>query len=256
MEYQGFDSSFGLEGRVAMVTGAAQGIGRAIARLFAEKGADLVLVDRQEVDSFRDEITQLGRRALALTGDLTVTAELDRFVAEALSAFGRIDILVNNAGVVRLDDAKELAEEDWDATMAVNLKAPFMLAQRVGGEMIRSGKGGKIVNMASQAAIVALDKHVAYCASKAGIVGMTKVLASEWAQYGITVNAISPTVVLTELGKQAWAGEVGEAMKRTIPAGRFGHPEEIAAAALYLCSRAADLVNGANLVIDGGYTIR
>lgn len=257
MEYNGFDTNFGLSGKIAMITGAAQGIGRAIAKMFAEKGADLVLVDLQaEIQEFAAEIREAGREAVGLTGDLTKTADIDRFVEQALDTFGRIDILVNNAGVVYLDEAEKLAEGDWDKTMAVNLKAPFMLAQRVGREMIRSGRGGKIVNMASQAAVVALDRHVAYCVSKAGIVGMTKVLAMEWAEYGITVNCISPTVVLTELGKKAWSGEVGEAMKRKIPAGRFGHPDEIAAAALYLCSQAADLVNGANLVIDGGYSIQ
>lgn len=257
MDYKGLDTDFGLSGKVAMITGAAQGIGMAIAKMFAAKGADLVLVDLQEdVLEFAAEIRETGRETLGLTGDLTKTADIDMFMERALEVFGRVDILVNNAGVVYLDDAEKLAESDWDKTMAVNLKAPFMLAQRAGREMIRSGRGGKIVNMASQAAVVALDKHIAYCVSKAGIVGMTKVLAMEWAEYGITVNCISPTVVLTELGKKAWAGEVGEVMKKKIPTGRFGHPDEIAAAALYLCSQAADLVNGANLVIDGGYSIQ
>ncbi len=257
MEYRGYDKSFGLDGKVALITGAAQGIGRAIAQLFAEKGADLVLVDLQDdVKEFAREIEKKGRRTLALTGDLTKSVDINRFVDEAVKEFGGVDILVNNAGVVFLEDAEKLSESYWDKTMAVNLKAPFMLAQRVGQEMIRAGRGGKIVNMASQAAVIALDKHVAYCTSKAGIVGMTKVLAMEWAEFNITVNSISPTVVLTELGKKAWAGEVGEAMKKKIPVGRFGYPEEIAAAALYLCSQAADLVNGANLVIDGGYSIQ
>jgi NAD(P)-dependent dehydrogenase (short-subunit alcohol dehydrogenase family) len=120
--------------------------------------------------------------------------------------------------------------------------------------MIKSG-GGKIINIASQASVIALDRHVAYCASKAGLVSMTQVLAAEWAEYGVNVNAISPTVVLTELGKKAWAGEVGEAMKQMIPAGRFGLPDEIAACAVYLASDAANLITGSNLIIDGGYSI-
>jgi NAD(P)-dependent dehydrogenase (short-subunit alcohol dehydrogenase family) len=162
---------------------------------------------------------------------------------------------VNNAGVAYLDDAENLSEEYWDKTMAVNLKAPFLLAQAVGRVMIQK-KRGKIINIASQAGVIALDKHVAYCASKAGLIGMAKVLALEWAEFGINVNAIAPTVILTELGKKAWAGEVGEAMKKKIPLRRFGYPEEVAAAALYLASPASDLVTGETLVIDGGYTIQ
>ena len=129
------------------------------------------------------------------------------------------------------------------------------MAQFVGREMIK-GKGGKIINLASQAGVVGLDKHVAYCTSKAGIIGMTKVLALEWAEFHINVNSISPTVVLTELGKKAWAGEVGEAMKKKIPVGRFAFPEEIAAVALFLASDAAAMITGENIVIDGGFTIQ
>lgn len=140
--------------------------------------------------------------------------------------------------------------------MELNLKASFLVAQVAGNAMIQQGRGGKIVNIASQASIVALDKHVAYCASKAAIVSMTQVLAMEWAPHKINVNAISPTVILTELGKKAWAGEVGEAMKKQIPIGRFGYPEEVAASALFLASDAANLITGENLVIDGGYTIQ
>jgi len=256
VEYSGFDSNFGLKGKCALVTGAAQGIGSAIARLFAEKGANLVLVDMQdEVNKAAHELKALGVETFALVGDLTRSADLDRFVKSSVEHFDGIDILVNNAGVVLLDDAENLSDDWWDRTLEINLTAPFKLARRVGREMIRRNSG-KIINIASQAALIALDKHVAYCTSKAGIVGMTKVLAMEWAEFNITVNAISPTVILTELGKKAWAGEVGERMKKKIPAGRFGHPEEVAAAALYLASQAADLVTGANLVIDGGYTIQ
>lgn len=256
-QYSGFDNSFGLAGKVAMITGAAQDIGRAIAELFAEKGADLILVDLQSsVTDLAKTLRAGGRKTLPLIVDLTSSDQIDRAVEDAVRAFDHIDILVNNAGVVFLDDAETISEADWDRTMAVNLKAPFMLSQRVAREMIRSGNGGKIVNMASQAAVIALERHVAYCSSKAAVVGMTKVLAVEWAKHNISVNSMSPTVVLTELGKKAWAGAVGDAMKQKIPAGRFGYPEEIAAAALYLCSQAADLITGSNLVIDGGYSIQ
>ncbi|WP_446220019.1 GolD/DthD family dehydrogenase [Listeria monocytogenes] len=169
--------------------------------------------------------------------------------------YPKIDILANSAGVALLEKAEDLPEEYWDKTMELNLKGSFLMAQIIGREMIATG-GGKIVNMASQASVIALDKHVAYCASKAAIVSMTQVLAMEWAPYNINVNAISPTVILTELGKKAWAGQVGEDMKKLIPAGRFGYPEEVAACALFLVSDAASLITGENLIIDGGYTIK
>ncbi len=256
MDYKGFDNSFGLDGKVAMVTGAAQGIGKAIAELYAAKGADLVLVDlKPDVKITESAIQKLGRKAVSVIADLTKSADIQNAVNTAISEFGRIDILANVAGVVFLDDAENISEEYWDTTMAVNLKAVFMLAQAVGRKMIEAG-GGNIINMASQAGLVALDNHVAYCASKAGVISVTKTLAYEWGQYNINVNSISPTVILTELGKKAWAGEVGEAMKKLIPAGRFGYPEEVAAVALFLASDAAGLITGENIVIDGGYTIK
>ena len=256
MEYKGYDKNFALDGRVAMVTGAAQGIGRAIAELYAEKGADVVLVDLKEsVRETEALVAAMGRKAISVVADLTTSEGVRRPVDAAMEAFGRVDILVNSAGVVFLDDAESISEEYWDTTMAVNLKAVFMLSQAVGRKMIEAG-GGKIVNMASQAGVVALDNHVAYCTSKAGVIMMTKSLATEWGRYGITVNAISPTVILTELGRKAWAGEVGERFKQKIPAGRFGYPEEVAAVALFLASDAANLITGENVVIDGGYTVQ
>jgi 2-deoxy-D-gluconate 3-dehydrogenase len=236
------------------VTGAAAGIGLAISRLLASRGASLMLVDMSPaVANLPGELP--GGRHVALVEDLTARGAVDRVVAATVARFGTIDILVNNAGIVLLDKAELIAEDAWDKTMAVNLKVPFLLAQAAGKVMIQK-KSGRIVNIASQASVIALDRHVAYCTSKAAIVGMTQVLATEWAQYGITVNAVSPTVVETELGKKAWAGEVGVAMKKKIPTGRFAQPEEIALAVLYLVSGAAGMIDGENLVIDGGYTIQ
>jgi Dehydrogenases with different specificities (related to short-chain alcohol dehydrogenases) len=255
-EFAGFDKNFNLDHKVALVTGAARGIGKAIATLFAEKKADVILVDMlDEVNEVASALAQLGVNTLPLIVDVSKSENINKMVAEGIKKFGKIDILVNCAGVVYLEDAEKLPEEYWDKTIAINLKAPFMIAQAVGKEMIQR-KSGKIINIASQAGMIALDKHVAYGASKAAIIGMTKVLALEWAEYNINVNAISPTVILTELGKKAWAGEVGEAMKKKIPAGRFGYPEEVAAAVLFLASDAAEMITGSNLVIDGGYTIQ
>lgn len=255
-EFAGFDKNFNLDRKVVLVTGAARGIGRAIATLCAEKHADVILVDMlAEVTEAAAALADLGVKTLPLTVDVSKNESIHRMVSDSIKTFGKIDVLVNCAGVVFLDDAENLSEAYWDQTMAINLKAPFMIAQAVGREMIRR-QSGKIINIASQAGVIALDKHVAYCASKAAIIGMTKVLAIEWAEFNIQVNAVSPTVILTELGKKAWAGEVGEAMKQKIPAGRFGYPEEVAAAVLFLASEAADMITGANLVIDGGYTIQ
>jgi NAD(P)-dependent dehydrogenase (short-subunit alcohol dehydrogenase family) len=249
-------AEFDLTDKTALVTGAAQGIGKAIALLFASKGADLVLVDLKEgVKNLAEEVAKLGKRALPIVADLTDFSSLPGVVEKAMDVFSKIDILVNNAGVAILDDAENLSEEAWDKTMDINLKAPFLLSQLVGREMIKR-KSGKIINIASQAGIVALDRHVAYCTSKAGLIAMTKVLALEWGEFGINVNAIAPTVVLTELGRKAWAGEVGEAMKQKIPLRRFALPEEIAAAALFLASNASDMITGTTLVVDGGYTIQ
>jgi glycerol dehydrogenase len=256
MEFSGYDKSFGLTDKVSLITGGAAGIGRAIATLFSEKGAKLVLVDlNPDIAKIATEICTDASRVLTVTANLTAAADLDRVVETAIHRFGRIDILVNNAGIALLEDALTVPEESWDRTMAINLRAPFFLAQRVAREMVKTG-GGRIVNLASQAGVIALDKHVAYCTSKAGIISMTKVLALEWARFNIQTNAISPTVVLTELGRKAWAGEVGEQMKKKIPNGRFAYPEEIAACALFLASEAAAMINGENLVVDGGYTIQ
>lgn len=256
MDYQGYDNSFSLCGKTALISGGGAGIGHAIATLFYAKGANLVLADlNPSIDAIGREIAPDAQRVQTITADITREDEREKVVRAALAKFGAINILVNNAGIVRLSPALETSAADWDLTMDINLRAAFFLTQRVGREMIKRG-GGKIVSLASQAGVVALDRHVAYCASKAAIISMTKVLALEWGPQNVQINAISPTVVLTELGKRAWAGEVGEAMKLKIPARRFAYPEEIAACALFLASDAAAMINGENLVIDGGYTIQ
>jgi 2-deoxy-D-gluconate 3-dehydrogenase len=248
-----FEAGFRLDGKVALITGAAAGIGYAIAELFAAQGARLVLLDLNE--DVQRIARQLPGDPLAIPCNVADLAQIRMAVDRAVEKYGRIDILVNNAGVALLAKADEVSEQEWDTTMAINLKAPFFLSQAVARVMAKKG-GGRIVNLASQASVVALDRHAAYCSSKAALVLMTKVLAIEWASSGITVNAISPTVVETALGKKAWAGEVGVAMKQKIPLGRFAQPEEIASAALYLASGHARIMTGANLVIDGGYTIQ
>ena len=247
------DLDFPLRDRAALVTGAASGIGAAIARGFAAKGARVALVDLDEAAARRLAAELDGARAFGC--DVTDEAAVGAAVASVADALGRIDILVNSAGVVDLAPAEELTLATWRRTLDVNLTGSFLMAQAVARRMIEAG-GGRIVNLASQAGSVAIEGHLAYCASKFAVIGMTKTMALEWGRHGITVNTISPTVVLTELGRKAWAGEKGEAMRGLIPTGRFAEPEEIAAAAVFLASDGAAMVNGADLLVDGGYTVR
>jgi len=248
---------FGLDEKVAIVTGGTGVLGAATARGLAQAGARVGILGRRRhrAEEVAQSIEQAGGQALVLPADVLRKDQLEAARDAALERWGRIDILVNNAGVALLEPALEVSESNWDKTLDLNLKAAFFLSQLVAKEMIRTG-GGKIVNIGSQAGMIALERHVAYMASKAAIIGITKVLAVEWAKHNVQVNAISPTVTLTELGKQAWAGEVGEEFKRKLPAGRFADPDEIAACALFLASNATDMITGSNLVIDGGYTIQ
>ena len=248
------DSSFSLAGKIAAITGGASGIGSAIAEMFVQKGATIAVLDLLE-EQAQARAKELGNNSNAFVVDVTSSESVNRAVASVKEHFGRIDILVNSAGIVALAPAEEVTDSDWDKQIAVNLTGTFFVNRAVGNVMLEQG-GGKIINMASQAGSIALDQHAAYCSSKWGVIGLSKVLAAEWAGRGINVNTISPTVVLTELGKKAWAGQKGEDMKKLIPTGRFALPEEIAAAAVFLASNGADMINGADLVIDGGYTIQ
>ncbi|SOC47793.1 NAD(P)-dependent dehydrogenase (short-subunit alcohol dehydrogenase family) [Rhizobium subbaraonis] len=248
------DLNFPLSGKVALVTGGASGIGAAISEAFIAKGAKVAVLDIN-ADVAKAKADALGDDAKPFVCDVSNPQSVNEAVAGVVAAFGGIDIAVNSAGVVFLAPAEDLSLGDWDKTININLKGSFLVTQAVGKAMIAAGKGGKIVNLASQAGTVAIEEHVAYCASKFGVIGMSKTFAAEWGKHGIRVNTISPTIVLTELGKKAWSGEKGEAAKKRIPAGRFAYPQEIAAAAVFLASAGADMINGADLLIDGGYTI-
>jgi D-threitol dehydrogenase (NAD+) len=248
------DLTFSLAGKVALVTGGASGIGGAIAEAYAAKGAQVAIVDLNG-ETAQKHADAVGNGARAFACDVSDPASVEAAVAAVIEAFGRVDILVNSAGVVMLAPAEEISVSAWRTTLDVNLTGTFLVAQAVGRHMLAAGRG-TIINLASQAASVALHEHVAYCASKFGVIGITKVLASEWAGRGVTVNAVSPTVVLTELGRKAWEGPKGDALKELIPTGRFALPEEIAATAVFLASDSARMINGADLLVDGGYTIR
>ena len=244
--------AYDLTGQVALVTGGAQGIGHAVGTLLAEQGARIVVVDQNP--KVNEIAAALGSDSFGIGIDVRDDAAISAGVAEILGKTGRIDILVNNVGIAPIMLATDFTMSAWDATFNVNIRAAFIFAQAVGRHMIER-KYGRIVSLASQAALVALEGHIAYTASKAGVIAMSKVLALEWGPHGITSNTISPTVINTALGREVWAGAKGDAFRTKIPVGRFGEVEEIAHAVLYLVSGAAGLINGENLVIDGGYTI-
>lgn len=248
---------FTLEGKIAIVTGAARGIGREIALVFAFSGAHLILVDvlKEELMKTAQEVDRAGRKNLSIVADLSMVKEIERLVRDTLNEFDRIDILVNNAGVIDNNPATEVTEEQWDKTLSVNLKGLFFLSQAVGRHMIKR-KRGKIVNIASQAGVIALDNHAAYSASKAGVISITRTLALEWGKFNINVNAIAPTVILTPLGKKAWSDpQARSEMLKKIPLGRFGQPSEVASIALFLASEASNLITGSTIMADGGYTV-
>ncbi|SDS77349.1 GolD/DthD family dehydrogenase [Microlunatus soli] len=243
-----------LDGKVAVITGGGSGIGSAIADFYAASGATVGVLDR-DLGAARAVADRLGGTAFAVEVDVADQQSVGQAVDAVLDTAGRIDVLVNSAGVARLAPADSIDPEQWHSTLDVNLTGSFLMAQRVGRTMLEQ-RSGRIISLASQAATVALPEHVAYCASKAGLLGMTRVLALEWGPYGVTANTISPTVVLTPLGIDAWDNEKGRAHQAEVPVGRFAMPNEIAAAAGYLASDAAAMINGADLAIDGGFTIR
>ena len=254
ISYKGADAGFSLEGQTAVITGGAAGIGLATAEFFAKKGVNLVLADLNP--NVEKAAKKFGPKNIGITGNVCDSVYRKSVIETGVKTFGKIDLLVNSAGVALLDKAETISEDFWDKTINVNLTASFMMAQAFGAYLIEHKLPGSIVNIASQAGVIALDKHVAYCASKAGIISMTQVLAFEWGKYDIRVNCVSPTVVLTELGRKVWDGPAGDAFKKDMPSERFAEPDEIAGVIAFLCSNAAAMITGHNLLIDGGYTIK
>jgi 2-deoxy-D-gluconate 3-dehydrogenase len=246
-----------LDNQRALVTGASRGLGAEIASLFAAAGADLVISGRDPVGlaSTRQLVEQHGHRCHVVQADLRRSEETLQLADTALELLGTVDILVNNAGVVYAEDFLNTTLEHWEETHAVNLRAPFLLTQRLVPGMIQQTRG-KIINISSVAAVLAPQGHAAYSASKGGLNLLTQTMAAEWGRYNIQANAVAPTVILTEMGQQVW-GEAskGEPMKARIPAGRFGEPIEVAELVLFLASNASNFICGQVIRLDGGLTV-
>ena len=248
--------TFSLEGKVAMITGASRGIGRYIASGLAEYGADVVLTGRtvSELEQAAQEVESLGRRSLVIPMDMTRVDEIQSGVQQAGEAFERIDILINNAGINIPKPALEVTEEDWCRVIDTNLTGLFFCCQAVGRIMIKQ-KRGKIINISSQTGTVAIERRAAYCASKAGVNLVTKVLALEWGPHNINVNAVAPTFIETPMTKPMFENAAfKEMVLNKILLKRIGQPKDVFGAVIYLASEASDLVTGHVLLVDGGWT--
>lgn len=247
---------FSLVGKRALVTGATKGIGFEACKVLADAGADIAAVGRDEkgLSEITRIVTAIGRRCIPIVADLATVEGPKSAARAALAAFGTIDILINNAGVTTLKSIIDTPVEDWDWVNAVNLRAPFLLAQALAPNMIAQGHG-KIINISSQSGVVALADHSAYGASKGGLNMLTKVMTVEWAKHNIQANTICPTVILTPMGEMVWGDPAkGDPMKAKIPLGRFGKTVEVADLILFLASPASDMICGQDILMDGGFT--
>jgi NAD(P)-dependent dehydrogenase (short-subunit alcohol dehydrogenase family) len=250
---------FDLTGQVALVTGAARGLGRAISLALANAGADVALGlrDANAGGDVASEVEGMGRRALPLQMDVTRMDQVFRAVDDAVERLGRLDILVNNAGIGPENPAEDVREEDFDLTVAVNVKGTFFASQAAGRAMIAQGNG-RIINLSSQAGFVALPTESVYCLTKAAIVHLTKCLAVEWGRHGIRVNAVAPTFISTPGTESALAdpGFRADVLERIAGLHRIGEPMDVAGAVVFLASPAASLITGETILIDGGWTAR
>jgi NAD(P)-dependent dehydrogenase (short-subunit alcohol dehydrogenase family) len=247
---------FSLAGKRALVTGATKGIGFETCKVLADAGADIAAVGRDTaaLKLVAKEVEARGRSCVQIAADMASIDGPVEAAHAALRAFSTIDILVNNAGIALIDNLLAATVEDWDMTMAVNLRAPFLMARELVPGMIKQASG-KIINVSSQAGVVGLEAHGAYAASKGGLNMLTKIMTVEWSKHNIQINSVCPTVILTPMGEQVWGQpEKGDPMKAKIPGGRFGMPIEVADMILYLASSASNMVTGQDMLIDGGYT--
>ncbi|HEI8865269.1 2-dehydro-3-deoxy-D-gluconate 5-dehydrogenase KduD [Serratia sp. AKBS12] len=249
--------SFDLKGKVALVTGCDTGLGQGMAIGLAQAGCDIIGVNRSDPQQTRDQIGALGRRFLTLRADLSSVAVIPGLLEQAIAEFGRIDILINNAGIIRREDAINFSEKDWDDVMNVNIKTVFFLSQAVARQFIKQGSGGKIINIASMLSYQGGIRVPSYTASKSAVMGVTRLLANEWAKHGINVNALAPGYMATNNTQQLRADEErNQAILERIPAGRWGLPQDMMGPVVFLASAASDYVNGYTMAVDGGWLAR
>lgn len=248
---------FSLDNKVAIVTGGNKGLGRGVAVALATAGADIVVVSRGSADDTKNDVEALGKKFLFIQADLTSIEKVDHIINETVNTFGKIDILINNAGMIRRDDSLSFSEKDWDDVMNVNSKSLFFLSQAVANQFVKQGNGGKIVNTASMLSYQGGIRVPSYTASKSAVKGLTMIMANEWAQYGINVNAVAPGYMATDNTAALRADEKrNKEIIDRIPAGRWGTPEDLAGTFVYLSSKAADYVNGYTIAVDGGWLSR
>lgn len=248
---------FSLAGKVAIVTGARTGLGQGMAAGLAEAGADIAGVDLNNLDETGKRIEGAGRKFLGIEANLSSTNVIEDIINKTIAAFGRIDILINNAGIIRRADAIEFSEKDWDDVVSVNLKTVFFLSQAVAKQYIKQGTGGKIINIASMLSFQGGIRVPSYTASKSGVMGITRLMANEWAKDNINVNAIAPGYMATD--NTTLLREDPERSREIlgrIPAGRWGMPDDLKGVAVFLASGAAQYVNGYTIAVDGGWLAR
>lgn len=249
--------TFTLSGKVALITGCDTGLGQGMAIALAQAGCDIVGVNRKAPKKTASAVTALGRRFVAIRADLSQQENLQYVVDTAVAEMGRIDILVNNAGTIRREEALTFSEKDWDDVMNLNLKSLFFLSQAVAKRFITQGQGGKIINIASMLSFQGGIRVPSYTASKSGVLGITRLLANEWALHGINVNAIAPGYMATNNTQQLRDNEQRNAeILDRIPAGRWGVPDDLQGPVVFLASPASDYVNGHTLAVDGGWLAR
>ncbi|HDR2791538.1 MULTISPECIES: 2-dehydro-3-deoxy-D-gluconate 5-dehydrogenase KduD [Enterobacter] len=249
--------TFTLSGKVAIVTGCDTGLGQGMAVALAQAGCDIVGVNRKIPEETAARVTALGRRFLAIRADLGQQESIHDVVTKAVAEMGHVDILVNNAGTIRREDALSFSEKDWDEVVDLNLKSVFFLSQAVARQFIAQGQGGKIINIASMLSFQGGIRVPSYTASKSGVLGITRLLANEWAAQGINVNAIAPGYMATNNTQQLRDDEQrSQAILDRIPAGRWGLPEDLQGPVVFLASPASDYINGHTLAVDGGWLAR
>ncbi|WP_429485159.1 2-dehydro-3-deoxy-D-gluconate 5-dehydrogenase KduD [Paraburkholderia youngii] len=250
-------NTFDLSGKVAIVTGSNTGLGAGMAVALAAAGCDIVGVSRADAGTTAARVEALGRRFADVRADLASTSSVDDIMRAAVEAFGRLDVLVNNAGIIRREDALEFGEDDWDAVMDVNLKSLFFLSQAAARQFVRQQGGGKIINVASMLSFQGGIRVASYTASKSGVLGLTRLLANEWAARGINVNAIAPGYMATaNTAALRDDAQRNEEILGRIPAGRWGMPDDLAGPVVFLASSASDYVHGHTLAVDGGWLAR